>query len=162
MPSSPSRSSLMIPSIPPSLRRPTTPSKKPGDETDSARSRSCVSHYRLQQIHCKKPAGFTFITTRLSKFVPGGRGARQSQTKTLCGWGESPPTVESEFCSNRNGMLHRRHEVKHGGLFACLVVCGNRHSSARDCDQGSLHPPGPQSAAHDLRPASAGVLRRLR
>jgi hypothetical protein len=51
------------------------------------------------------------ITTRLSRFVPGGRGARESQTMTLYGWVESAPTVQSEFCSNRNVMLRRGGEV---------------------------------------------------
>ncbi len=41
-------------------------------------------------------------------------------------------------------------KVQHGGLFERLVVCGDRHPLARDCRQGSLHPPGSQSAAHDL------------
>ncbi len=48
--------------------------------------------------------------------------------------------LESQ-CSRRGG------KVKHGGLFA---------------HQGSLRPPGSQSAAHGLPPASEGVLRRLR
>ena len=39
-------------------------------------------------------------------------------------------------------ILRRGGKVKHGGLFERLVVCGNRHSIARDCHHGSLHPAG--------------------
>jgi hypothetical protein len=101
------------------------------------------------------------ITTGLSRFVPSVRPARKGQTTKLHGWFESAPTVESEFCSNPNVMLRRGGKVKHGVLSARPIVCGDRHSCARDFNQRSLRSPGSQSAAHDLRPASGRVLRRL-